>query len=75
MFWGKGPEKPPAPTASTTQDEKKPQDVRSAAPDGRSVAGFDPGKLPERERLPAKLQTIVDRADKEDNFYDDLVTG
>ena len=36
---------------------------------------FDPRKLPEREKLPAKLQTIVDKAEKDENFFDELVSG
>ena len=32
-------------------------------------------KLPEPEKLPPALQKIVDNADKEDNFYDELWEG
>jgi mitochondrial fission process protein 1 len=31
--------------------------------------------LPEPEKLPPALQKIVDKADKEDNFYDELYDG
>jgi len=45
-----------------------PGDVKKAA------AEFDPKKLPEREKLPPKLQKIMDKHDRED-FFDDLVEG
>ncbi len=32
-------------------------------------------KLPEPEKLPPALQKIIDTADKEDNFYDELWEG
>ena len=32
-------------------------------------------KLPEPEKLPPALQNIVDKADKEDSFYDELWEG
>ena len=57
---------PPAETKlapSTTVEVKK------------SNEKFDPNKLPEREKLPPKLQNIIDRNDKEDNFFDELVEG
>lgn len=38
-------------------------------------AGFDAEKLPDREKLPAKLQKIVEKSDKEDNLYDEIVDG
>jgi fission process protein 1 len=34
-----------------------------------------PGELPKPEKLPPSLQKIIDKADKEDNFYDELYDG
>lgn len=34
-----------------------------------------PNGLPEPEKLPPALQKLVDKADKEDNFYDELYDG
>jgi fission process protein 1 len=34
-----------------------------------------PGPLPEREALPPSLQKIVDKADKDESFYDELWDG
>lgn len=45
------------------------------------MAGKDEDKkgapvgLPAREKLPSSLQNIVDKAEKEDNFYDELYDG
>jgi fission process protein 1 len=40
-----------------------------------TTSGFDNTKLPERENLPPALQKIVDKADKDENFYDELWEG
>ncbi|TAQ87125.1 hypothetical protein B7494_g4547 [Chlorociboria aeruginascens] len=37
--------------------------------------GSPPTSLPKVEKLPRKLQDIVDKADKEENFYDELYDG
>ena len=68
MFWGKGPDKsPPA--------KETPAVTKNAAKDDKNAAEFDPEKLPERQKLPKSLQKIVDKEDKEDNFYNELVSG
>lgn len=38
-------------------------------------APFDPEKLPNRAKLPPGLQSIVDKQDKDDNFFDELKEG
>lgn len=43
----------------------KPEKPRGPAPTG----------LPKNEKLPANLQAIVDKADQEENFYDELYDG
>ncbi len=49
--------------------------LHNAPPQVKKAAGqFDPDNLPEREKLPAKLQKIVDQSDKDD-FLDDLYEG
>ncbi|KAL1888836.1 hypothetical protein Sste5346_009314 [Sporothrix stenoceras] len=60
MFWGKGPDKPPSET--TTK-------VAGASTD------YDTDKLPASKSLPRNLQKIVDKEDKDDNFYDELISG
>lgn len=68
MWWGKGSDKPPAPTAPA--EPPKAESSPAEAP-----KSFDPSKLPEREKLNPNLQKIIDKADKEDNFFDELVSG
>jgi hypothetical protein len=43
--------------------------------DANKSRGPPPGDLPKPEKLPASLQKIIDKADKEDNFYDELYDG
>lgn len=50
--------------------EKKVVDVKNAVHDE-----FDPKKLPPREKLPDGLQKIIEKGDKDDSFYDELVEG
>jgi mitochondrial fission process protein 1 len=64
-WWGSGKDKPSKPA-------EKPTDA-TALPIERKKA-FDP-KLPELEKLPDKLQKIVDESDKNESFYDELVDG
>lgn len=70
MWWGKGSDK---------DSKAPPKDDASAAEPGKSnapqAAPFDQNKLPNREKLPPALQKIVDKADKDDNWYDELVDG
>jgi mitochondrial fission process protein 1 len=70
MFWGKG------------SDDKKPEDkTPEVKPPGatadprKDATAFDPNKLPERRKLPRNLQNIVEKSDKEENFFDELVDG
>ncbi|KAI6376185.1 hypothetical protein MCOR25_002820 [Pyricularia grisea] len=72
MWWSnsnKEPEKSPkSEVASSSSKDTAP------TKDGSSKA-FDPNSLPERQKLKPSLQKIVDQADREDNFYDQLVDG
>lgn len=36
---------------------------------------FDAGKLPAREKLPSKLQELVNKADDDNSFFDDVKKG
>ncbi|KAJ0306722.1 hypothetical protein COL5a_006078 [Colletotrichum fioriniae] len=56
-----------------SQDKTPEQPKESPKEDGAKT--FDPNKLPAREKLPAALQKIVDKSDREDNFFDELVDG
>ncbi|CAK7213498.1 hypothetical protein SEUCBS140593_001875 [Sporothrix eucalyptigena] len=61
MFWGKGSDKQPSDTADTAK----------ATSAEATTSRFDADKLPKSKNLPRKLQNIVDKEDKDDNFYDD----
>ena len=64
--WGSSSDKPQAPAKESPP---------AAAPAAESKESFDPKKLPNREKLPPNLQKIIDRTDKEENFFDELVEG
>lgn len=66
MFWGKGPDKPPSDAGT---------DKTKTAGSSTKGDGFDADKLPASKNLPRKLQKIVDKEDKDDNFYDELISG
>ncbi|KAI1209844.1 mitochondrial 18 KDa protein-domain-containing protein [Annulohypoxylon truncatum] len=69
MWWGKGSDKSEA--SKDKQSEAPPAKV-----DPRKDATlFDPDKLPDRRELPKSLQKIVDKSDRDDNFFDELVEG
>ncbi|KAM7215977.1 Mitochondrial 18 KDa protein (MTP18) domain containing protein [Rhypophila decipiens] len=57
---------PPAPKPSPPETKTPVEEVAKT---------FDPRKLPDREKLPSKLQNIVDKSEKDGNFYDELVEG
>jgi len=46
-----------------------------AGKDSDKPRGPPPNGLPEPGKLPPSLQKIIDKADKEDNFYDELYDG
>ncbi|KAL5346731.1 hypothetical protein ACLOAV_008438 [Pseudogymnoascus australis] len=43
--------------------------------DSDAPRGSKPSGLPERKKLPRTLQKIIDEADNDDNFYDELCEG
>ena len=68
MWWGKRPHKPPV----GTSPQQSPLETKD---EPKGPAAFDPHKLPEQKKLPKGLQKIIDEADEEENFYDELVEG
>lgn len=60
-WWGKSPD----PKSEPPKDTK----------DEAHNKTFDPDKLPAREKLPASLQKIVDKADADNSFFDNIVEG
>lgn len=73
MWWGKSPDKP-------TEAPKEPTPVKDVVNKAvgkveETAKEFDETKLPERKQLPPQLKKIMEKADKEENFYDELVDG
>lgn len=62
-WWGKSQEAKP--------EESLAKDIPAT---GKSTA-FDPAKLPNPEKLPQKLQQLVDKADEDNSFFDNLKEG
>lgn len=54
---------------------KKPEESKEATNNENGAKPFDPEKLPPRQKLPKALQNIIDKSDKEENFFDELVDG
>ncbi|CAJ2512412.1 Uu.00g054270.m01.CDS01 [Anthostomella pinea] len=72
MFWGKGPDKDKKP------EEKAPETPAAPATNidpRKDATQFDPDRLPARRSLPKGMQSIVDKSDKDENFFDELVDG
>ena len=65
-WWGK----PSEPTV-VSQPESKPE----SSPNSTQDRSFDPEKLPELKKLPKKLQEVIDRADQDSSFFDNLKDG
>jgi mitochondrial fission process protein 1 len=63
-MWGRG---------SQDKTPKETKESMTEAPADKSK--FDANKLPEREKLPVNLQKLVDESDKNENFYDEIVSG
>ena len=76
MWWGKSSDKP---KESATEAKQIPKDEVKPLPPAEATKPaaqkpFDP-TLPEREKLPAGLQKIVDKEDQNESFYGELVSG
>ena len=54
---------------------KDPEPEQPKASKDESEKTFDPDKLPAKEKLPKALQKIVDKADADHSFFDNIVEG
>lgn len=81
MWWGKGsddkdPKASPPSTAGAEAstdpryDKSKTNNTTTSPP-----AAFDPNKLPARQKLSPALQKIVDKQERDDNYFDELYDG
>ncbi|KAI1432235.1 mitochondrial 18 KDa protein-domain-containing protein [Xylaria sp. CBS 124048] len=68
MFWSRGPDR-------KKPEDKTPPAAPSSAETRKDVVEFDPDKLPAPRQLPKTLQTIIDKSDKDESFFDDIVDG
>lgn len=85
MWWGKDsndkdPKASPASTGKETiatgaEASTDPRYDKTKNRNGASPPAFDPNKLPERQKLSPALQKIVDRQEKEENYFDELYDG
>ncbi|KAL2018223.1 hypothetical protein VTK56DRAFT_1130 [Thermocarpiscus australiensis] len=71
--WGGSSDKPTAPSDSQSEPPKASQNATSDLKKAAEDLGAN--KLPDRHKLPPKLQKIVDKSDKDENFFDELVEG
>lgn len=86
MWWGKSSDSQdpkasslsssPKETTAAATAEGAPADPRYAPKSSNDTAApSDPAKLPERQKLSPALQKIVDKQEKDENFFDELVDG
>jgi fission process protein 1 len=77
-WWGKSQDSKPEPqqaqTEAQAQHPRPPSNDKNAATSPLSK-DFNPDKLPDREKLPKALQSIVDKADEDGGFFDKIVEG
>ena len=59
---------------SSDKDPKVPTEKPATSP-AATPESFDPKRLPERRQLPKNLQQILDKDDKDENAFDELVSG
>ncbi|KAH6608379.1 mitochondrial 18kda [Trichoderma cornu-damae] len=64
-WWGKSSEPKP---------EQQPQQQQQQQQETQEESAFDP-QLPKPEKLPKRLQRIVDKADKDDGFFESIKEG
>ena len=65
-WWGK---------PSESKDSKTEQKPSQDANNNSTQAPFDPDKIPKAQKLPAGLQKIVDKSDKDSSFFDNVAEG
>ncbi|KAL2167033.1 hypothetical protein VTG60DRAFT_1829 [Thermothelomyces hinnuleus] len=68
-------EKPAAPSNAQNESTASPQSQSAADHLKKAAADIDPKNLPEKQKLPPKLQRLLDKSEKEENLFDELVEG
>jgi len=73
-WWGKG-------SSNKDKKDENSKSSTSVAADSTAInpkndaTSYDPNAVPARRRLPKDMQSIIDKSDNEDSFYDELVEG
>ncbi|KAK3307304.1 mitochondrial 18 KDa protein-domain-containing protein [Chaetomium strumarium] len=76
MWWPwSSSDKPTGPSTQQNDISTPSSRTERARDDLKDAAGLNPNKPSDREKLPPKLQKIIDKSDKEDNIFDELVEG
>lgn len=71
--WGGSSDKP---TGSPNPPHDAAKASANATTDPKKAAeDFDPNHLPDRKKLPKKLQKIIDKSERDENFLGELVEG
>ncbi|KAK4237350.1 mitochondrial 18 KDa protein-domain-containing protein [Achaetomium macrosporum] len=75
MWWPWSSSDKPTGPSTPQNDTSRSSQTGRARDDLKDAAGLNPNKRSDRETLPPKLQKIIDKSDKEDNLFDELVEG
>lgn len=81
MWWGKSSDNkdskasPPTSTAGAEASTDPRYDKSKTNNTNSAPAAFDPNKLPARQKLSPALQKIVDKQDRDENYFDELYDG
>lgn len=70
--WGSSSDKSAGSSNPQNESPKQPQTTPTATTDLKKHAA---DKVPDGRKLPQKLHQIMEKSDKEENFFDELVEG
>ncbi|PHH66788.1 hypothetical protein CDD81_5920 [Ophiocordyceps australis] len=59
----------------SSEESKKQAQSRDTNASSQASSTFDPNRLPEKHKLPKGLQNIIEEADQDSRFFDDLKDG
>lgn len=80
MWWGKNSDNKdtkvsPTSTAGAETSTDPRYDKSKTNNTTSAPAAFDPNKLPARQKLSPALQKIVDKQERDENYFDELYDG
>lgn len=68
-------EKPAAPSSARNESNPPSQSQSTTDHLKKAAADLDPKNIPEKQKLSPKLQGLLDKSEKEENLFDELVEG